>query len=144
VLEWDGEPIERDSARVSRNCRRGVNARRLACRREQMLLAGMPAALFAVFALVPGVSRNIFRTWSCKTFLANDDDGSSVELLVMQMSVECDTEEHGSITSLAAVYLIFGEQIFVLFGHQYLSDPVACGVGCMPGPSPSRCCASCF
>ena len=73
---------------------------------RRALISGMPSALFAVFALVPGVSRSVFRTWSCKKFLANDADGSSIEFLVMQMSVQCYTDEHNTITSLAVVYLI--------------------------------------
>jgi len=73
--------------------------------REQMILLGLPWALFAVFALVPGVSRTIFRVWSCKKFIADDGDGSAIEFLVMRMSVVCGSEEHESIARLALVYL---------------------------------------
>eukprot|EP00966_Prymnesium_polylepis_P011891 272834-Prymnesium_polylepis.1 len=73
--------------------------------REQMILLGLPWALFAVFALVPGVSRTIFRVWSCKKFIADDGDGSAIEFLAMRMSVVCGSEEHESIARLALVYL---------------------------------------
>jgi len=73
--------------------------------REQMILLGLPWALFAVFALVPGVSRTIFRVWSCKKFIADDGDGSAIEFLVMRMSVVCGSEKHESIVRLALIYL---------------------------------------
>ena len=72
--------------------------------RDQMILLGLPWALFAVFTLVPGVSRTIFRVWSCKKFSA-DDEGGAVEFLVMRMSVECGSDEHEAIARLAVAYL---------------------------------------
>ena len=74
--------------------------------REQMLLVGMPWALFAVFTLVPGVSRTIFRVWSCTKFLEDDSDDSAVEFLVMRTSVICWTDEHEPIIQLALVYMV--------------------------------------
>jgi len=85
--------------------------------REQMILLGLPWALFAVFALVPGVSRTIFRVWSCKKFIADDGDGSAIEFLVMRMSVVCGSEEHESSRGSRSSTSVFG-------------------------PSPSRCSAS--
>ena len=78
---------------------------------RQLVMVGIPWALFTVFAFVPGVSRSIFRTWSCKKFLADYRDGSSIEFLVMHMSVQCGSDEHRSITLLSTVYL------FVWYGQ---------------------------
>ena len=75
-------------------------------RTRNLLFVGVPWALFAVFALVPGVSRTIFRAWSCKKFLAHDVDGTSVEFLAAQTSVRCHADEHNSIIEQAIVYLI--------------------------------------
>eukprot|EP00966_Prymnesium_polylepis_P334387 7389761-Prymnesium_polylepis.1 len=55
---------------------------------------GVPCALFAVFTLVPGVSRTVFRMWSCKKYLADDSTGASIEFLMTEMSVQCSSDEH--------------------------------------------------
>lgn len=70
------------------------------------LLAGLPLALFAVFALVGSVSRTIFRVWSCMWFQRDHADRSTIEFLEMEKSVVCGSEEHSSIKSLALLYVI--------------------------------------
>ena len=75
-------------------------------RAMQSLRMGMPYALFAVFTLVPGVSRNLFRMWSCKKYLDDVETGASIEFLTMETSVMCGSDEHASILRVALVYLV--------------------------------------
>ena len=74
----------------------------------------LPLVLMLLFALVPSVCSSIFSVFPCDTFgyrdeiTANDGiDGAAVtrRFLAADLSVECDSEEHNQLRSLA-VWLI--------------------------------------
>uniref|UniRef100_A0A7S3TEN2 Tyrosine-protein kinase ephrin type A/B receptor-like domain-containing protein n=1 Tax=Emiliania huxleyi TaxID=2903 RepID=A0A7S3TEN2_EMIHU len=67
-----------------------------------------PSGLILIFCFVPSVSASIFRSWSCKAYVVSPPYASFEQISYMRQdaSVQCDTAEHDSITTIA-IFLIF-------------------------------------
>ena len=75
------------------------------------LLMSIPAQLFILFCMTPGVSAAIFASWSCVEYEEDSAAGTRVSYLRTDVRVRCTgdgytSDEHEDIKALAAVLLV--------------------------------------
>lgn len=71
------------------------------------LLYGMPASILLTFVFVPGVSSQIFRTWSCEEFVVSDQPREVRYFLRDDYSVECDAPgTHETLKRVAIPFIL--------------------------------------
>ena len=75
------------------------------------LLMSIPAQLFILFCMTPGVSAAIFASWSCVEYEEDSAAGTRVSYLRTDVRVRCTgdgytSDEHDDIKALAAVLLV--------------------------------------
>ena len=87
------------------------------------MLRVLPSTLVAVFALVPSVSARIFSTFSCIEFRVDDDNGAINSFLYSDFAVECNSEQHNTLETLAAgLVVLWPVGVPVLFGGLLLAS----------------------
>jgi hypothetical protein len=67
-------------------------------------LRALPYVIFISFCLVQVVSTGIFSAWDCREFMDDTATGSTKRFLREDMSVQCGSDEHEQIQSVAYVF----------------------------------------
>ena len=80
---------------------------------QRRLLQLFPFVIFVVFVWLPSVSRTIFSVWDCVPYKSGAD--SSIYYLRRDLKVNCDSDDHKQMITVAAVLVVIwpiGMQLF--------------------------------
>jgi hypothetical protein len=67
-------------------------------------LRALPSVILISFCLVQSVSAGVFSAWDCAEFVLDSATGETKAFLREDLSVECGTEQHGQIQSVAYIF----------------------------------------